>query len=544
MKQAFDKRGYHLERAAFSESECNYILKGIRSEEHKAPMVWEKGCAITNPAWSVLAKQDRLVNIVSQLMGEDIILWGASLIIRVPHQVHQWHDDMESSGGEGYISIWMGLKETDKDTSLSLIPGSHKFNTLLFQLAKEYGVPRQHIDDDRVLEWANRFQPDTEIESLATYNGDAVFFDGRLWHGSKNRSSTKKRMAVLLQYARASNAVRIPKFSHYRWPMEYFTSPKPPCLVIRGSSQDNTNTIMPGPHATPKGPPVAITTLIDSLDVREDEPGNEDLKLFLLARGATTDLGLMECHYSVLAPGKMPHPPHIHEEEEIQTIVAGKADLMAEDAKGSGIMERFPAKPGDFIYHPANWRHTYENRSDQPVVCAIFKWISDEYHVEETLPSTFVNGAHQLTKDRGSSDDIEFDRLLLGKTGYLRTLESHMATLRPGQGYQPHYDGHDVGIIHFEGQVETMGETINTPSFIYYSAGQKHGMKNTGHTVAKHIAFEFHGKHGDLYESPRARRKRKLRQSLTHPGIIFNHIKWKLTHRFKNPGHVWPEKDQ
>ncbi|MCZ6671464.1 MAG: cupin domain-containing protein [Verrucomicrobia bacterium] len=507
-------------------------------------MIWEKGCAITNPAWAALARNDRLVDIVSELIGEHVILWGSSLLIRVPNQVHQWHDDLESANGDGFVTLWMGLEKTDPDTSLKLVPGSHRFNKLLYQLAKEKGVLRQNIDDEKIIEWSNLFQPGSDIENLDTYDGDALFIDGRLWHGSTNRSKVKKRIAVLLQYVRAGKAVRIPKFSHQRWPMEYFTSPKPPCLVIRGSSQDNENHIMPGPHATPISSKFAITTLIESLDIREDEPGHEDLKIFDLVRGPTTGLRLMECHYAVLAPGKMPHPPHIHDEEEIQMIVHGEAELIAEDAKGSNNMKRFLAKPGDFIYHPANWRHTYENMTEKPVVGIVFKWITDEYHSSETLKSTFVKCSDTLVKDREPSNNIEFDGLLKGKTGYLRTLESHMATLQPGQGYDPHIDGHDVGIIHFEGQIETLGETVNTPSFIYYSAGQKHGMKNTGDTVSKHIAFEFHGKHGDIYESQSKRRKRRLRQAITNPKIIFKHLKWRLDKILKKPGHVWAEKEQ
>ena len=533
MKETFEKLGYRIEQGLFSRVECRKIFRSIRSEEHRPPLVWEKGCAITNPAWAALARNDRLVDIVSELIGQNVILWGANLVVRVPNQNHAWHDDLESSDGEGFVSIWMGLENTVPETSLKLIPGSHKFNKLLFQLAKEKQVLRQDIDDRKIVEWSREFQPDSEIENLNTRDGDALFFDGRLWHGSKNSSKGKKRIAVLLQYARAGKPVRIPKFGHQRWPMEYFTKPKPPCLVVRGSSQDNENHYMPGPHATPIDFNQAITTLIEPLDIQEGEPGSQDLKIFNLVHGPTTDLRLMECHYSVLAPGKMPHPPHIHDEEEIQMIVAGEADLIAEDAKGSNKLERFPARPGDFIYHPANWRHTFENKSDRPTVCIIFKWISDEYHSNETLKSTFVSCSDNLTKDRESSDHIEFDRLLKGKTGYLRTLESHTATLHPGQGYEPHVDGHDVGIIHFEGQVETIGETIRTPSFIYYSAGQKHGMKNTGDTIAKHIAFEFHGKHGDFYESPGDHRKRRLKEAITNPGILFKHLKWRIGQKLR-----------
>ena len=69
-------------------------------------------------------------------------------------------------------------------------------------------------------------------------------------------------------------------------------------------------------------------------------------------------------------------------------------------------------------------------------------------------------------------------------------------------------------------------------AFIYYAAGQVQGMKNTGDTVATHIAFELHGKQGDLYESRQARRKRKLRQSITNPSILITHFKRLIQQKF------------
>ncbi|MDA9763950.1 cupin domain-containing protein [Opitutales bacterium] len=463
-------------------------------------------------------------------------------LLRLPQQIHQWHDDIESStSGEGFISIWMGLEDTNKDTSLKVVPGSHKFNRLLFQIAKEKGVPWTSIEDEIVIEWSNELQGDSRIEYLDTTDGDALIFDGRLWHGSRNTSTNKRRLAVLLQYARADKAVRIPKFGHKRWPMEYHIEPKPPCLLVRGSSQEQPNTIMAGPPKTPIHTPFAISTLIETLDYQDNELGDEDLKIFQLVRGPTSELSLMECHYSILAPRKWAHPPHIHDEEEIQMMVVGEADLIAEDEKGSNKMVRFPAKPGDYIYHPANWRHTFENNSDKPAVTVVFKWISDESFSDKTLPSTFVNADQTMQEAREPADAMVIDSFIRGKTGYLRTIESHMATLQPGQPYDPHQDAYDVAIIHFEGTVETIGETVSEPSVIYYSAGIKHGMKNIGDTVAKHIAIEFHGKHGEIYESPRDRRRRRFKESFTNPGILIDHLKWRINQLRKKGGYVTPD---
>lgn len=529
-----------MDRGLFSRAECRKLLGDIRSDEQIPPLVWPKGCATTSPAWANLARQDRIVEIVVQLLGPDVILWGASLVIRSPGQIHQWHNDLESSTGEGFISVWMGLTNTDRETSLRLVPKSHLSNILLFQLAKNHGVLRHAIEDKNVIEWARAHDPDAAIQTLDTRDGDALFFDGRLWHGSQNGSRFKKRVAVLLQYARADQKVRIPKFGHQRWPMVYLKTPKPPCLLIRGHGQDGQNDLIPGPHAAPLTSRPAITTLIEPLDIRPEDPGTRDLKIFDLLEGPTTDLRLMECHYSVLAPGKIPHPPHVHDEEEIQIIVTGQAEFIAESKKGSGRMERFPAGPGDFIYHPANWRHTHENTSDTAVVYVVFKWVTDEYQSGSTLPSTFVQASSVPTGTGTRSRDMDFRRLMEGRTDYLRTLEAHMTTLLPGQGYEPHRDGHDVAIVLLQGRVETMGETVDGPAIFYYAAGEKHGLRNVGPIPSRHVAFELHGKHGNLYETAYARRIKRIVKAIRHPSILVPALKRRLRRVIKRTEHIWP----
>ncbi|MCZ6673735.1 MAG: cupin domain-containing protein, partial [Verrucomicrobia bacterium] len=221
----------------------------------------------------------------------------------------------------------------------------------------------------------------------------------------------------------------------------------------------------------------------------------------------------------------------IHDEEEIQMVIQGQAEMIVEDAKGSNQLIHHPVKQGDFVYLPGNWRHTYKNTSDKPVVCLIFKWLTDEYHSEDSLDFTLVKGSEALAVESGEIIDAKYNLLLEGKTDYLRKLQSHITRLQPGRGYAAHVDSYDVGIVLYEGQVETLGETVDAPAFIFYAAGEKHGMKNTSNTFAKHIAFEFHGKHGDIYESPRFRRRRKLKESLTNPGLVIKHLKWVIKNK-------------
>ena len=79
-------------------------------------------------------------------------------------------------------------------------------------------------------------------------------------------------------------------------------------------------------------------------------------------------------------------------------------------------------------------------------------------------------------------------------TVHLGKLHAHITDLQPGAGYPPHADAYDVAIVVLSGQVETLRPKIEPFSVIYYSAGETHGMKNVGDTVARYLVFEFHGR--------------------------------------------------
>ena len=69
----------------------------------------------------------------------------------------------------------------------------------------------------------------------------------------------------------------------------------------------------------------------------------------------------------------------------------------------------------------------------------------------------------------------------------------HASTLPAGEGYRPHIDHYDVAIVVLEGEVETLGERVGPHGVIFYAAGEPHGMRNPGQTVARYVVFEFHG---------------------------------------------------
>ena len=190
-----------------------------------------------------------------------------------------------------------------------------------------------------------------------------------------------------------------------------------------------------------------------------------------------------------------PTRAHRHDEEEILIVLDGEATLVLEDA-AEGAEHSHTARRGTFAYYPAGFAHTIRNTADAPVTYVMFKWRADPQEKTDLLE-------HQLIPYGESSDEalqagssgFSASTLLEGETTCLRRLHSHLTTLQPGAGYDPHVDAHDVAIVVLEGTLETLGEQVGPDSIVFYAAGESHGMRNVGDTPAVYLVFEFHGRH-------------------------------------------------
>ena len=83
------------------------------------------------------------------------------------------------------------------------------------------------------------------------------------------------------------------------------------------------------------------------------------------------------------------------------------------------------------------------------------------------------------------------DSLFKLATPSLSRFASHVTVLQPGAGYEPHADPYDVAILLLEGEVETLDRRVGAPTFIYYGAGELHGLRNVGTSPARYLVFEL-----------------------------------------------------
>ena len=504
----FAETGYLGPVRVLSTGDCRRFLRTVDLRP-QASLDWGKGIAAASRAYYEFATLPQIVDVVVELLGDEVLLWGASIATRGPNAVHAWHSDIESSDPDARtVSVWIGLEHTTRESSLDVLSHSHWLGATIQQIQQEAGKGRDETRVEDLVGWAKERDSRCELVRVSVTDGEAVFFDGRLWHGTHNVSS-KTRRALLLQYAAPDTAIRIPDLNHLDWPFRQLDRPWPPCLIVRGSAQVSSNRVVPAPVDTSSSG-MQLTSRIHPLRLPLELNGQDGWRPHPAFRGSTANLADLSCHASVLVSGHSPHPPHSHVEEELLLLLEGEVELVFSET------ERTALRAGEFVYYPERFAHTLETTSDEPAMYVMFKWRGEEAKADSPLPF----GRFETAGGDGSRTGMLFE----GPTVHLRKLHSHVTVLEPGDGYEPHVDAYDVAIVVLEGEVQTIGGRAVPHDVIFYLAGEAHGMRNVGVGAARYVVFEFHGGSALVPDAPSAARallaklsdprrwKRKLRR--------------------------------
>ena len=493
----FAEKGYLGPIPVLTNQECRRFWKATRHAVYDRRLDWIKSLATTSRPLYELAIHPKIVDIVAQLLGDNVMLWGASIESRKPQAIHPWHSDIESAlYPQSTVSVWIGIEFVTRESSLMFVPYSHKFGLTFQEERNQRSMDRNDVSKSDVDAWSVERDGRSGVIVPNMSNGDALFFDGQLWHGSQN-TSARKRHAILLQYSTPSTEIRIPDLSSLDWPFTFLDQPRPPCIMISGSSSGADNRYVSPPSASSDGRGAQFSSEVHllSLPLAYDEASV--WTPHYLFNGSTGNNAAISCHVSSLAPGKTPHPPHTHDLEEILLMLDGEADLLLPDLAESGKEHRVRLKPGQFVYYPANFAHTLRTVSKEPANYLMFKWFTK--HVKH---GTALRYGQFEAVDRTPTDDIlegfQVRLLFEGPTLCLRKLHAHTTTLTPGAGYDAHVDAHDVAIFVFAGEIETQGATYGPNSLVYFAAGEPHNIHNPKDDIARYLVFEFHGHYGSL----------------------------------------------
>jgi (S)-ureidoglycine aminohydrolase len=210
-----------------------------------------------------------------------------------------------------------------------------------------------------------------------------------------------------------------------------------------------------------------------------------------IMKGSTTSLSMLEVHASTVAPGKAPHPPHVHDDmDELLIVKEGKIRVTINNE--SRILSRGAiafAIPGDM--------HGFENAGDSNATYYILKYKSK-------MPMNKQRAILQGGSFMRSWDDQPFKPSEKGgrrdffnrSTSQLEKFEMHTTALNPGlDSHAPHTHREEEIVLILRGNVEMYidGNLIKAVpgDLVFLPSGVSHALKNTGTVQCEYFAFQW-----------------------------------------------------
>ena len=151
-----------------------------------------------------LARDPEIVELVSGVVGEDVILWGCHVFCKPPVDGYEtpWHQDGHywPIRPLATCTVWVALEPSDRGNGcLRVIPRSHAARTL-----------HEHLHEDRTdLTLTQRMKAGSFDESAAVdvelEPGEMSLHDVYMVHGARPNTSTRRRTGAALRYMPATS---------------------------------------------------------------------------------------------------------------------------------------------------------------------------------------------------------------------------------------------------------------------------------------------------------------------------------------------------
>lgn len=151
-----------------------------------------------------IVRNPLLLDYVEQILGPDIMVWGATFFIKEPHTSNyvSWHQDLKYwglSNNDAQISAWLALSDVNIENGcMKFLPETHN------------GEMLEHIDtfseqnvltrgQEAVLDNINSKPIDIELKP-----GQVSFHHGKLLHCSAPNMSNTRRVGLAINYISTS----------------------------------------------------------------------------------------------------------------------------------------------------------------------------------------------------------------------------------------------------------------------------------------------------------------------------------------------------
>jgi hypothetical protein len=245
-KKFYDK-GWIGPFPLLAEGECNNLLSAARALREKCMPInemnvkhpgstfsrlkWFKSLHELHPIFYELASHPSILQVITPLLGTDVLAWGVSAKRVKAGMGHRWHVDVEQKLCHG-ITVFVGLRNVEHRSTLKVITGSHRISATPQEL-------KLNRDED-VLTYCTQNLNNCSLEFVNPGDGGFFVMHGNLWHGSDN-TSPLDRDAIILQYCTPNHKVRIPL--NFDEPIEW-SDELPGCALVAGADHYSVNRLI------------------------------------------------------------------------------------------------------------------------------------------------------------------------------------------------------------------------------------------------------------------------------------------------------------
>lgn len=150
-------------------------------------------------AFLELARDPEIVELVSGVIGEDVVLWGCHVFCKPPVDGYEtpWHQDGHywPIRPLANCTVWVALEPSTRENGcLRVIPGSHAGQVL-----------HPHLHEDRTDLTLNQRMAAGSFDEASAVDveldaGEMSLHDVYMIHGARPNTSTRRRTGVALRY--------------------------------------------------------------------------------------------------------------------------------------------------------------------------------------------------------------------------------------------------------------------------------------------------------------------------------------------------------
>lgn len=204
-KKQYDKDGYYFPIQAISSDQALHYRnqleaaeKSVADDSAKKKLMQLQPAAVLYFA-DEIARLPSIVNPVTEILGENVLLWNATFFIKEPQSPSfiSWHQDLKYWGLDDSheVTAWLALSDVTAETGcMKFVAGSQKLDMV------------EHVDTfekDNLLSRGQEIAVDVN-EKDAVYvelkPGEMSLHHGKLFHGSSPNTTNDRRIGLALRY--------------------------------------------------------------------------------------------------------------------------------------------------------------------------------------------------------------------------------------------------------------------------------------------------------------------------------------------------------